>query len=222
MKAFVFDVYGTLFDVTSVSETCRELTSEPEAFSALWRAKQLEYTFLRSLMGRYEDFWRVTEDALLYTLKRYGLTATAEQRKRLMESWLHLRPFPEVREALKSLQRYKRVILSNGSPVMLVSLLENAGLRAEFDLVLSADAVQIYKPAPQVYELARQHLRLAREEIVFLSANGFDVVGAKAFGFTVCWVNRTGTTLDELGVSPDATVRSLGELTSTLGLAPNR
>jgi 2-haloacid dehalogenase len=113
-----------------------------------------------------------------------------------------LQPYPEVRMALGRLKRYQRVILSNGSPVMLETLLNNTGLQTEFDAVLSVDAVKIYKPAPQVYGLALRHLRTTREEIGFLSANGFDVVGAKAFGFTVYWVNRTGTVMDELGIAP--------------------
>ncbi len=214
MKALVFDVYGTLFDVGSVMEVCRTIVPEPEALVAGWRAKQLDYAFWRSLMGRYVDFWQVTEEALRYTLKRHGLTIPEEERRHLLEAWLHLQPFPEVRAALTNLKQYKRVILSNGSPSMLDTLLKNTGLQAEFDAVLSVDAVKIYKPAPRVYELALQHLGVAREEIGFLSANGFDVAGAKAFGFTVYWVNRTGAVLDELGIAPDTTVQSLAEVAS--------
>jgi len=210
----VFDVYGTLFDVGSMMEVCRTIVPEPEALVAGWRAKQLDYAFWRSLMGRYVDFWQVTEEALRYTLKRHGLTIPEEERKHLLEAWLHLQPFPEVRAALTNLKQYKRVILSNGSPSMLDTLLKNTGLQAEFDAVLSVDAVKIYKPAPRVYELALQYLGVAREEIGFLSANGFDVAGAKAFGFTVYWVNRTGAVLDELGIAPDATVQSLAEVAS--------
>lgn len=216
MKALVFDVYGTLFDVGSVVTACQTIMPEPEAFVAGWRAKQLDYAFWRSLMGRYADFWQITEEALRHTLKRYGLTIPEEEQKRLLEAWLHLQPFPEVRAALANLKHYKRVILSNGSPVMLDTLLNNTGLQTEFDAVLSVDAIKIYKPAPRVYELALQHLGVAREEIGFLSANGFDVVGAKAFGFTVYWVNRTGAVLDELGVAPDAMARSLAEVVTLL------
>jgi len=214
MKALVFDVYGTLFDVGSVMEVCRTIVPEPEALVAGWRAKQLDYAFWRSLMGRYVDFWQVTEEALRYTLKRHGLTISEEERRHLLEAWLHLEPFPEVRAALTNLKQYKRVILSNGSPSMLDTLLKNTGLQTDFDAVLSVDAVKIYKPAPRVYKLALQHLGVAREEIGFLSANGFDVAGAKAFGFTVYWVNRTGAVLDELGIAPDATVQSLAEVAS--------
>jgi len=216
MKTLVFDVYGTLFDVGSLVEVCQALAPEPEAFVSSWRAKQLEYTFWRSLMGQYRDFWQVTTEALRYTLKRYNLTISQEGRRALLEAWLHLQPYPEVRAALTRLKHYQRVILSNGSPGMLDALLTNAGLQREFDTVLSVDTVKIYKPAPQVYELALQHLSIPREDIGFLSANGFDVVGAKTFGFTVYRVNRTGAVMDELGVSPDATVRSLDELVTLL------
>ena len=151
-----------------------------------------------------------------YTLKKYDLTISEEEQRRLQEAWLHLQPYPEVRAALAKLKHCQRVILSNGSPAMLDTLLTHAGLRGEFDAVLSVDTVKLYKPAPRVYELALQHLRMAREEIGFLSANGFDVVGAKTFGFTVYRVNRSGAVLDELGVTPDATVRSLDEMVTLL------
>ena len=216
MKALVFDVYGTLFDVGSIVEVCRAIVPDPEAFVAGWRAKQLEYTFWRSLISRYADFWQVTTEALWYTLKRYGLMIPEEHEAHLMDAWLRLLPFPEVRAVLASLKHHKRIILSNGSPMMLSTLLSNAGLQTEFDAVLSVDTVKTYKPAPQVYDLAIQHLGVAREDIGFLSANGFDVVGAKAFGFTVYWVNRTGAVVDELGIAPDATVRSLDEVTLLL------
>jgi 2-haloacid dehalogenase len=212
MKAFVFDVYGTLFDVSSLIDVCRALVPDPEAFVAAWRAKQLDYAFWRSLMGRYADFWRITQEALQFTVKRYGLTLPAEGQHRLLEAWLSLQPYPEVRATLAQLRRYQRVILSNGSPLMLDSLLQNTRLQTEFDTVLSVDAVKIYKPAPRVYELALNQVGVAREEIGFVSANGFDVVGAKAFGFTVYWVNRSGAVLEELGLTPDATVQSLDAL----------
>ena len=216
MQALVFDMYGTLFDISSLAEACRALVPEPEAFVSGWRAKQLEYTFWRSLMGRYEDFEQITAEALRYALERSHLAIPEEGQRRLLEAWSNLQPYPEVRAALRKLKRYRRVILSNGTPVMLETLLNNAGLRAEFDAVLSVDAVKIYKPAPQVYGLALHHVGSAREEIGFLSANGFDVVGAKAFGFTVYRVNRMGTAMDELGIVPDATVRSLDEVAALL------
>jgi len=124
----VFDVYGTLFDVGSLVNQCRALVPEPVAFVATWRAKQLDYAFWRSLMGRYADFWQITQEALHYTLKRYNLTIPEEGQRRLLNEWLHLHPYPEVRTALAKLKHYPRVILSNGSLVMLNTLLNNAGL----------------------------------------------------------------------------------------------
>jgi 2-haloacid dehalogenase len=219
MKALVFDVYGTLYDVGSLVDQCRGLVPEPEAFVATWRAKQLDYAFWRSLMGRYADFWQVTQDALRYALKRHGVTVPAEEQRQLMDAWLHLHPYPEVRATLAKLNRYLRLVLSNGSPVMLETLLHNTGLQTEFEAVLSVDAVKIYKPAPPVYELALRRVRCAPAEIGFVSANGFDVMGAKAFGFTVYWVNRTGVVLEELGMTPDAMIRSLDEVTALIGQA---
>jgi 2-haloacid dehalogenase len=216
MRALVFDAYGTLFDVTSVITACGKVVSDPEAFAALWRAKQLEYTFLRSLCGRYKDFWRITQDALRYTCKRYNRTINPAQEQQLVEAWLHLQPFSEVKDTLRQLTTLPRLILSNGTPTMLSTLLDNTGLKTEFDAILSVDAIRVYKPAPQVYELAVRHLGCAPHEIVFLSANGFDVAGAKTFGFTVCWVNRSGAVLDELDIVPDATVQTLAELPTVL------
>jgi 2-haloacid dehalogenase len=216
MRVLVFDAYGTLFDVTSVTAACRAVSDEPEAFAALWRAKQLEYAFLRSLYGRYKDFWRITQDALRYACKRYNREISSEREQQLLEAWLHLQPFPEVKDTLRQLTALPRLILSNGTPAMLSTLLDNTGLKAEFDAILSVDAVRIYKPAPQVYELAVRHLNGAPREIVFLSANGFDVAGAKTFGFRVCWVNRSGAVLDELDAKPDAIVRTLADLPTIL------
>ena len=220
MRALVFDAYGTIFDVASIVSVCGTVTPTPEPFTALWRAKQLEYAFLRTIMHRYQDFWRITEDALHYTLKRHDVTVTAEQERLLLEAWLHLQPFPEVPDTLQRLQTFPRLILSNGSPAMLAQLLVNTKLQDEFDAVLSVDAVRCYKPAPQVYELAVRQLGCTPREIIFLSANGFDVAGAKAFGFTVCQVNRTGAPLDELGVMPDATLNTLAELPDVLTKLP--
>lgn len=216
MRALVFDAYGTLFDVASVVTACGAVTNEPEAFAALWRAKQLEYAFLRSLYGGYKDFWRITQDALRYACKRYNRVISGEQEQQLMTAWLSLQPFPEVKETLPQLKALPRLILSNGTSVMLSTLLDNTGLKTEFDAILSVDAVQIYKPAPQVYELAVRHLGCAPREVLFLSANGFDVAGAKMFGFTVCWVNRANAVLDELDVTPDAMVRTVADLPTVL------
>ena len=218
MRAVVFDAYGTLFDVHSVMAACCEVTDDPEALSLQWRAKQLEYTWLRSLMGRYEDFWEITRAALRFALKRLKVEASEAQVGRLMEAYLSLKPFPEVPAALHALRpRYTLAILSNGSPRMLQAAVESSGLKPHLQHVLSVDSLRIYKPSPAVYELAPKAMGVPKNTIVFVSSNAFDVIGAKAYGFQVCWCNRAGARLDELGLPPDHTVRALDELPKLLG-----
>jgi 2-haloacid dehalogenase len=217
-RAFVFDAYGTLFDVHSVVEAAREITPDPQALSLLWRQKQLEYTWLRSLMGRYEDFWLVTGQALRFALRRLGVAAGEAQIETLMSAYLSLRPFPEVAAALRALRGMPRAILSNGSPHMLESAVRSSGLAGAFDHVLSVDAVGVYKPSPRVYELAPRALGLTPGEIVFVSSNGWDVAGAAAYGFTTCWCNRTNAPAEELDMTPDYEVDRLDAIPAKLGL----
>ena len=219
IRAFVFDAYGTLFDVHSVVAACREVTSDPETLSREWRAKQLEYTWLRALMGRYEDFWEITRAALRLALRRLQLSATETQMDRVMAAYLSLSAFPEVRDTLKTLQpRFTTAILSNGSPRMLQAAVESSGLTPYLHHVLSVDACRTYKPNPVVYALAPTTLVLAKETIAFVSSNSFDVIGAKAFGFRVIWCNRAQAPLDELGFAPDVTVSRLDEILGALSL----
>ena len=200
IKGIVFDMYGTLVDVGAVAEACKEVAPDPVAFTTQWRAKQLEYTFLRTLMGKYRDFWKVTEEALEVTIQHFGLQVPSEQRKQVMEAWLHPTPYPEVEAALPKLkEKYLLAILSNGTSKMLRAGLERTGLRQHFRWVMSADAVKLYKPSPEVYRLALKQMRLQKNEILFVSSNSFDVVGSKNFGFKVCWINRPGALLDPLG-----------------------
>jgi len=220
IRGFVFDAYGTLFDVHSVVAACREVTSDPETLSREWRAKQLEYTWLRALMGRYEDFWEITRAALRFALKRLKLSATEAQMDRVMAAYLSLRAFPEVRETLTTLSpRFTTAILSNGSPRMLQAAVESSGLTPYLHHVLSVDVCRSYKPNPVVYALAPKALGLAKETIAFVSSNSFDVIGAKAFGFRVVWCNRAEARLDELGILPDVTVARLDEIPGAVGLA---
>ena len=217
VQALLFDAYGTLFDVHSVVDAGRAITEDPQALSALWRAKQLEYTWLQTLMGRYEDFWAITEAALSYACRRLGLAPGAAERARLMEAYLALEPFPEVRPVLERLQGLPCAILSNGAPRMLEAAVAHAGLGSHFKAVISVDAVRLYKPAPQVYALGRARLGAPKEVIGFVSSNCWDVVGAKAYGFPVVWVNRGRMPLDELGVRPDLEVDDLEGLAQALG-----
>lgn len=213
MKAVVFDAYGTLFDVHSVISTCNQkFPGQGPALSQAWRSKQLEYTWLRSLMGRYQDFWQVTEAALVFACKSLNLPCPPETRAQLMEAYLHLQPYPEVQQALQALSGYTRAILSNGSPRMLQAAVESAGLQGMFSHILSVDEVKIYKPSPRVYELACRKLGVAATAIGFVSSNCWDIVGAKSFGLWTCWANRSGAPADELGFAPDAAVKSLKEL----------
>lgn len=217
IKGIAFDMYGTVVDVGSVAEACREVAPDPAAFVAQWRAKQLEYTFLRTLMGRYRDFWKVSEDALEFAIQRFGLEVSPAQRKRLMEAWLSPSPYPEVPSALPRLrERYPLAILSNGSPKMLRAGLERSRLRPYFRWVISVDSVKQYKPAPRVYRLAPKAMRLGKGEILFVSSNSFDVAGAKSFGLRVCWINRGQAPLDPLGQRPDLSVRNFEELRAAL------
>jgi len=216
-QGVLFDAYGTLFDVHSVVEAGRAVTSDPQALSALWRQKQLEYTWLRSLMGRYQDFWTVTESALVFACRRLGLDPGAAERQRLMDAYLRLDAFPEARGALARLRDLPCAILSNGAPAMLDAVVTHNGLDAAFRAVISVDEVRTFKPHPAVYALGPARLGLPRNTIAFASSNAWDVAGAKAFGFQVVWVNRQQAPLDELGVAPDLEVRNLGELAQALG-----
>jgi len=213
VKGIAFDMYGTVVDVGAVAEACKEVAPDAAAFNAQWRAKQLEYTFLRSLMGKYQDFWKVSEQALQFTAQRFGLELNAEQRRRLMEAWLRPTPYPEVAAALPRLAaRYPLAVLSNGTRKMLQAGLEQSGLRPHFRWVITADQVKVYKPSPKVYGLAPRHMKLKKRQILFVSSNSFDVLGAKSFGFTVCWINRTGAPSDPIGPLPDLVVSSFDEL----------
>jgi 2-haloacid dehalogenase len=210
--AFVFDAYGTLFDVHSVVAALREVTLDAEAVSLQWRAKQLEYTWLRSLMGRYVDFWAVTDEAMRFALKRFGIKVTPVQHAALLEAYLHLLTYPEIPAMLAALAPRPCGILSNGSPRMLEAAVASSGLAGKFTHILSADRVKVYKPDPRVYELAPKALGLPREAIVFVSSNSFDVMGAKAYGFQVAWINRAQAQADELSIEPDIVLSRLDEL----------
>jgi 2-haloacid dehalogenase len=195
-----------------VIEAGRAITDDPATLSATWRQKQLEYTWLRSLMGRYEDFWSVTAAALRYAVRRLGLTATDAQLASLMDAYLSLAAFPEVTSALERLRGRPRAILSNGSPRMLEAAVRASGLGPALEHVISVDAVRTYKPSPEVYALGPTTLGIPAAELLFVSSNAWDVAGAKAFGYRVAWCNRTGAPAEELGVGPDDTVSRLDEL----------
>jgi 2-haloacid dehalogenase len=212
IRGYVFDAYGTLFDVHSVVEAGREITADPATLSATWRQKQLEYTWLRALMGDYADFWAVTESALRYTIRRLALAPTEAQLRRLMDAYLTLAPFPEVAAALERLAGRPRAILSNGTPAMLAAAVAASGLGARLEHVLSVDAVRTYKPSPAVYALGPRAIGIPAAELLFVSSNRWDVAGAKAFGYRVAWCNRARAPEEDLGGRPDLVVGALDEL----------
>jgi 2-haloacid dehalogenase len=208
--AFLFDAYGTLFDVHSVIARCESCWPGKGAqLSQLWRAKQLEYTWQRSLMQRYAPFSVVTREALAYACEALNLELSVAQMEGLMAEYLRLSPYPEVTDTLKRLPK-KQAILSNGSPDMLLPLIESSGLR--FDAVISVDELKVFKPAPQVYDLAVKKLRVPKDKIGFVSSNCWDALGAKSYGFVVYWINRAKAPVDRLGFKPDAVLTSLNEV----------
>ncbi len=212
VRGYVFDAYGTLFDVHSVVEAGRAVTTDPATLSATWRQKQLEYTWLRALMGRYEDFWAVTEAALRWALRRLGLRAEEAQIRALMDAYLSLACFPEVKDALARLAPRPRAILSNGSPGMLEAAVAASGLAPYLEHVISVDAVRAYKPAPAVYALGPRTLGIPAGELLFVSSNAWDVAGARAFGYQVAWCNRSGAPEEELGLPAHHVVSRLDQL----------
>ena len=215
IDALVFDAYGTLFDVHSVVRRCDAFwPGKGAALSQLWRTKQLEYTWQRSLMQRYRPFSEVTRDALAWACESLGLELRVPQMEALMAEYQMLSAYPDVENSLKKLGSYKTAILTNGSPDMIGPLVEHSGLR--FDAVLSVDAVRVFKPAPQVYELASTQLTVPAARIGFVSSNCWDVMGAKSFGFAVYWINRAGAPADRLGFQPDAILGTLGDLPEVL------
>lgn len=220
VKACVFDAYGTLFDVGSAARRCADvLGDKAEALAAQWRASQLQYTWLRSLMGRHADFWQVTGEALEFAMDTLGISGEAIK-ARLMDLYLTLSAYPDARAALEALRRAKcpAAILSNGSPKMLAAAVRSAGLGALVDPILSVEEIGIYKPHPRVYQLAVDRLGVESESICFVSSNGWDVAGASAFGMKAVWVNRAGLKVERLPAGPVVQLMRLDELPKLLGL----
>jgi 2-haloacid dehalogenase len=218
-RAVVFDAYGTLLDFASAAQAASDvLGARWQPLSDLWRQKQLQYTWLRALMGRHADFWQVTGDALDFALESLGLADPA-LRERLLEAYGRLGPYPDAAPALAAIRAsgLKTAILSNGAPRMLASAARSARLDGLLDEVLSVEEVGVYKPHPSVYRLACDRLGAWPAEVVFVSANGWDAWGAKAFGMRVAWCNRAGQPVERLGEPPDVELRSLAELPALLG-----
>ena len=217
--ACVFDAYGTLFDVAAAAARCRDdLGDKAGPLAVLWRTKQLEYTWLRSLMDEYVDFWQVTGDGLDYAMATLGIDG--DVRARLMDLYMRLDAYGEVKDVLGGLKAagIKTAILSNGAPAMLEAAVKNAGIDDLLDDVLSVDAIGVYKPHPRVYQMAVDGLGVAAGRICFMSSNAWDVAGAANFGFRVVWVNRFGQQRERLPGAPEHEISTLAELPALLGL----
>ena len=241
IKAVVFDAYGTLYDIQSVAEVTEEaFPGYGEIITQVWRIKQLEYTWLRSLMQRYEDFSVVTRDSLAYTLRTLGLSDEPSAFDAIIAKYRHLDPYPDALAALSALRDKRLAILSNGSPDMLTALVKNTGLDRLLEATISVDDARLFKPAPSAYALIESTLHVAPADVLFVSSNPWDACGAKAFGLNVAWIERVTpeamalacvestvlppltlfkalrTQMDELGFAPDHRIRSLSELPGLL------
>jgi len=236
-KAVVFDAYGTLYDVQSVAAVTEQaFPGHGDIVTQIWRIKQLEYTWLRSLMQRYEDFAAVTRDSLVYTLRVLGLRPDAATLDRIIAKYLDLDPYPDAHAALAAMKEHRLAILSNGSPAMLDGLVKASGFDTLLNAVISVDAHKIFKPSPRAYALIEETIGLAPDDVLFVSSNPWDVCGAKAFGLNVAWIERVSpdamaaaciktdlvtpltmfkalrTQMDELGFAPDYRIAALSEL----------
>jgi 2-haloacid dehalogenase len=220
MQAFAFDAYGTLFDVYSVTALCDELfPGSGTALAQMWRAKQLQYSVLRSLMDRYTDFADVTQDALVYSARALKLDLAAGNRGRLMDAYMTLTAFPDATRALRELKSMglRLAILSNGSPAMLQAVSTHAGIADLLDAVISVDEVKVFKPSPRVYALASAHLRLPEHQIGFVSSNNWDINGAGAAGLSTFWIQRAAAEPpEELGHPATHTVHALTDLVTMI------
>jgi len=217
IQAFVFDAYGTLFDVHSVVlRGGHGISGDLEALSRLWRQKQLESTWQRALMERYEDFWHITEAALRSAARQLSIVATDLQLDRLMQAYLSPTAFADTRSALDALKGIPLAILSNGSPKMLDSVVRSNGLESYFAEIISVDLVKTYKPSPRVYSLAPEIFHIPASKILFVSSNLWDAVGAKAFGYQVCWCNRSEEEMDCWDFAPDFVVSRLDQIAGNI------
>lgn len=221
IDACVFDAYGTLFDVAAAAANCSDALGDKAApLSVLWRTKQLEYTWLRSLMGEYVNFSQVTSDGLDYALETLQLDGDAILRQRLLNMFMELDAYAEVKEVLSRLKNggMKCAILSNGTPEMLKSAVDNAGISELLDDVISVDSLGIYKPHTSVYQMAVDSLGVPAKRICFMSSNAWDASGAANFGFRVNWVNRFGQKPERLPGKPENEIRTLSDLPPLVGL----
>ena len=213
VKAIIFDAYGTLFDVNSAAEKCKgKIGNKWENFANYWRTTQLEYTWLRSLMKRHKDFWQITEDSLDKSMKVFNIDNS--MKNELLNLYKVLSTFPEVNEVLKKLKekKYKIAILSNGTPSLINELVKSNNLDNMFDDIFSIEQVKVYKPDNKVYNIPIQKYKIQNDEVVFLSANTWDISGGGNFGYNAVWVNRNSNVFDNLDYKPKNEIGNLKEL----------
>jgi 2-haloacid dehalogenase len=220
IKALAFDAYGTLFDVFSVTTLCEQLfPGKGNQLAQTWRLKQLQYSLLRTTMGRHRDFWGLTEDGLVWASKNLNLELTPDKKKQLMDAYLSLAAFPDVKPGLEALKKQglKLAILSNGEPKMLEAAAKSAGIRDLLDEIVSVEEVKVFKASPRVYNLASERLKVTNRELGFVSANNWDAVGAVSVGLRTFWIQRTTAEVpEELGFQVDTIVKALTELAPLL------
>ena len=213
VKAIIFDAYGTLFDVNSAAEKCKDkIGSKWEAFANFWRTTQLEYTWLRSLMERHKDFWQVTEDSLDKSMKAFNIDLSMKDE--LLNLYKVLSPYKEVPETLKTLKekKFKLAILSNGTPSLLKELVKSNNLDNLFDDIFSIEEVGVYKPSSKVYDIPIKKYQIEKSEVAFLSANTWDVSGGGNYGYQSIWVNRNNNIFDNLDYEPKNQIKNLKDL----------
>ena len=216
-KAIVFDAYGTLFDVNSAAEKCKDKIGKKwESFANFWRTTQLEYTWLRSLMKKHKNFWQITEDSLDKSMETFQIDKSL--RNDLLSLYKELSPYPEVKNVLENLKKksFKLAILSNGTPELLNHLVKSSDLENLFDDIFSVEEVKIYKPDPKVYDIPTNKYKVSRDEIMFLSANTWDVSGAGNYGYNTIWVNRGNNIFDRLDYKPKNEVKNLKSLNNLI------
>src|SRR5437867_8299987 len=220
IKALAFDAYGTLFDVFSVTALCEQLyPGKGNQLAQIWRVKQLQYSLMRSLMGRHRDFWGLTEDGLVWATKNLQLDLTADKKRQLMDAYLSLAAFPDVKPGLETLKKQgiKLAILSNGEPKMLEAAAKSAGIRDLLDDVISVEEVKVFKASPRVYNLAAERMKVSNAELGFVSANNWDAIGAVSAGLRTFWIQRSVAEVPEaLGVQADKVVKALTDLAPLL------
>jgi len=217
IKAIIFDAYGTLFDVNSAAEKCKSKIGDKwESFANYWRKTQLEYTWLRSLMGRHKDFWQITEDSLDKSMQAFNIDKV--MKNELLDLYRILSPYSEVKETLEKLKekKYKLAILSNGTPALLNELVKSNGIKNFFDDIFSVEEVKIYKPSSKVYDMPIKKYNIKKEDAAFLSANTWDVSGGGNYGFSSIWVNRNNNIFDNLDYIPKNEISGLNQLLDIL------